>query len=136
MEIKLRNESPIAEVKEAFHQKFPFLKIEFFNPLADAHERFQAHNVITDGQKRLGEIAGMHKPGYVRIHEYRTVAEVEHCFSECFGLFVQVFRRSGSNWIETTGTDGRTLAEQNKEGEEKSRPFRPEREEEDIHEQP
>lgn len=135
MEIKLSSESRISEVKDSFHREFPFLKLEFFNPLANENERFHIRNLITDEYRMLGEIAGMQKPGYVRIYEHRTVAEVEHCFRDCFGLYVQVFRKSGDQWIETTSTDSRTLAEQNKEGEEKSVPLKIERSEEDIHEQ-
>lgn len=135
MEINLRNESHIAEVKDAFHQKFPFLKLEFFNPLSDESKRYHVSNMVTDGQTRLGEIAGMNKPGYVRIHEYRTVADVEHCFRDCFGLHVQIFRKSGGNWIETSNTDQRTLAEQNLQGQEKNSRFIPDFSPEDIHEQ-
>lgn len=135
MEINLRNESHIADVKDAFHKKFPFLKLEFFYPLADERKRYHASNMITEGHTKLGEIAGMNKPGYVRIHEYRTVADVEHCFGECFGLCVQIFRKSGSSWLETNNTDERTLAEQNLLGKEKSLPFIPETSVEDIHEQ-
>lgn len=135
MEINLRNESLIAAVKEAFHDAFPFLKLEFFYPIPDPGKRYYADNIIKDGQTRLGEIAGMNKPGYVRIHEYRTVADVEHCFRDCFGLHVQIFRKSGDNWIETSNTDHRTLAEQNSLGREKDRPFTPAVLTEDIYEQ-
>jgi hypothetical protein len=135
MEINLRNESRIAEVKDAFHKKFPFLKLEFFYPLADERKRYHANNVIKDAHTNLGDIAGMNKPGYVRIHEFRTVADVEHCFGECFGLYVQIFRRSGGSWLETTDTDKRTLAEQNQLGREKSQAFIPVISTEDIHEQ-
>lgn len=135
MEINLRNESTIADVKDAFHKKFPFLKLEFFYATEDKAKRYHVNNVITDGQTKLGEIAGMNKPGYVRIHEYRTVADVEHCFRDCFGLCVQVFRKSGNSWIETTATDQWTLAEQNQSGMEKCSPLIVEFPKEDIHEQ-
>lgn len=45
------------------------------------------------------------------------VSEVEELFAREAGLYVQVFRRSGSLWIETTFTDDWTLEQQNREGE-------------------
>lgn len=114
LEINLHNESCIAEIKEAFHHKFPFLKIEFFNPLAGEQERFSTENMIHDGQDKLGDIAGMHNPGYVRINEYRTVAEVEDCFRRCFGLYIQVLRRVGNYWAVASSAGHLTLAEHNK----------------------
>lgn len=135
MEINLHNESFIADVKNTFHKRFPFLRLEFFYPITDERKRYRADNMITDANTRLGEIAGMNKPGYVRINEYRSVGEVEHCFRDCFGLYVQIFRKSGTCWIETLHTDELTLAEQNQLGMEKEAPLHVKYEEEDIYEQ-
>ncbi|MES2560884.1 MAG: hypothetical protein V4590_14155 [Bacteroidota bacterium] len=115
MEINLRNESSIAEVKEFFLKKFPFLKLEFFYPTADTKTRYHIQNIITNEQAMLGEIGGMNKPGYVRIHENRTLTDVEYCFNECFGLYVQLFFKSGNEWIAPSSSDT-TLAEQNRKG--------------------
>ena len=41
------------------------------------------------------------------------VAELENDFSGQFGLQVQVFRKSGEVWLQTTKTDNWTLIEQN-----------------------
>lgn len=135
MELKLQNESRLAEIKETFHRKFPFLKLEFFYPGTSETTRFTAQNRIEDHSVQIGEIAGLNHPGYVLINEYRSVADVEHCFSNCFGLYVQVFRKSGRCWLETTGTDHLSLGEQNRMGEEKE--FRSEHEHilSDYHEQ-
>ena len=38
-------------------------------------------------------------------------------FGEVYGLGVQVFRKSGNVWLETTVTDSWTLKEQNDQGE-------------------
>jgi len=46
-----------------------------------------------------------------------TVAEMEERFRDIYGLGVQVFRKSGTIWLETTVTDGWTLEDQNKQGE-------------------
>jgi hypothetical protein len=46
-----------------------------------------------------------------------TVTELESRFNTIYGLSVQLFRKSGRAWLETTVTDGWTLEEQNNEGE-------------------
>ena len=49
-----------------------------------------------------------------------SVTELETMFRENFGLYVQVFRRSGKLWLETTATDSWTLTVQNDQGKELS----------------
>ncbi|MBA3900883.1 MAG: hypothetical protein H0X62_11855, partial [Bacteroidetes bacterium] len=41
------------------------------------------------------------------------VKELEQKFQNLFGVSVQVYRQSGSVWIQTTITDSWTLTEQN-----------------------
>ena len=43
-------------------------------------------------------------------------AELEEIFETNFGLHVQIFRKSGKIWLETSTTDGWTLNQQNEEG--------------------
>jgi hypothetical protein len=45
-----------------------------------------------------------------------TVNELEQRFKSQFGLNIQVFRKHGKTWIETTVTDNWTLFKQNEEG--------------------
>ena len=42
-----------------------------------------------------------------------TVGDLEQRFQDVYGLSVQVFRKSGKVWLETTVTDNWTLDEQN-----------------------
>jgi hypothetical protein len=42
------------------------------------------------------------------------VGELENLFAEKFGLYVQLFRKSGKVWLQTTTTDTWTLKEQSK----------------------
>jgi hypothetical protein len=135
MKLKLSNNSRLSEIKEIFHKKFPFLILEFFNPLANEEEKLAKSNLIVDETKTLGEIAELNKPGYVSINEYQTIAAVEHCFKNCFGIDAQVFRKSGNNWLETTSSDEHTLAELNEKGADAEKPFQPEYIPDDIQEQ-
>ena len=45
-----------------------------------------------------------------------TVTDLEQNFSDVYGLSIQVFRKSGDVWLETTITDGWTLEKQNEQG--------------------
>ncbi len=53
----------------------------------------------------------------VNINGERTIAELEEEFKARFDLPVQVFRKTGNVWIETSLTQDWTLAQQNREGE-------------------
>jgi hypothetical protein len=45
-----------------------------------------------------------------------TVADLEFRLEKEYGLHIQVFRKSGNIWLETTATDNWTLDRQNQEG--------------------
>jgi hypothetical protein len=62
------------------------------------------------------------------------VSELEELFEEVFGLSVQVFRKSGESWLQTTTTDSWTLNQQNLKGKEMSSPVESD-EQQDYHEQ-
>lgn len=73
----------------------------------------------------------------VSIPTAMTVHELEALFQERLGLYIQVFRKSGKVWLETTATDDWTLFKQNLEGRELSEVQVDNREEPaDYHEQP
>ncbi len=54
--------------------------------------------------------------GDFRIDSKLPVGEFEQKFLAKYGLNVQVFRKSGNLWMQTTATDSWTLAEQNRKG--------------------
>lgn len=60
----------------------------------------------------------MNEDGNITITPHMTVNNLEQTFGDIYGLSVQVFRKSGNAWLETIETDGLTLEEQNKIGEE------------------
>jgi len=57
------------------------------------------------------------------IYGQQKVSEVEQLFQDVYGLSVQVFRKSGTIWLETTATDDWTLNKQNDEAKELSSPI-------------
>ncbi|MEO8960476.1 MAG: hypothetical protein ABI325_01255, partial [Ginsengibacter sp.] len=58
----------------------------------------------------------------IDIDKSRTVAELEKEMYEKLGVAMQVSRKSGNIWLETSFTDDRTLELQNEQGEVMSRP--------------
>ena len=107
----------ISEVQKEFNDLFPFLKIEFFNHRANSRNDFSAKKIIPSNRK-IGDIQLAVSDGDIEVNPDMKVAELENQFDKQFGLGVQVFRRSGNLWLETTMTDNWTLRQQNNHGKE------------------
>lgn len=117
MIIEIDNTKVIQEIQTEFNKAFPYLMINFFD---HGHKEFKGNSkkeMLPLGTK-LSSIK--HKNGKIEINEDMTVSELEHLFKTEFGLNVQVFRKSGRSWLETTVTDSWTLKKQNFEGKELS----------------
>ena len=119
MKIEINDHRKIFALQKEFNEMFPYLKIEFFSKPhkvgAPSSKKILKHPGKTIGQCRL-----IHNKGTLTIIPSMTVAELEQNFNEVYGLSVQVFRKSGKVWLETTVTDGWTLEEQNRQGEDLS----------------
>jgi hypothetical protein len=115
MKITINNNRKIFAVQEEFNAKFPFLKLEFFSKPHKAAGS-SPKNLMKSNSKTLADCRAGHEEGILTITPNMTVAELEQRFADAYGLSVQVFRKSGKVWLETTITDGWTLADQNEEG--------------------
>jgi hypothetical protein len=116
MKIAINDHRKIFAVQEEFNSVFPYLKLEFFakphRSGGESEKRFVRHN-----GKTLSECRTIHNKGKITITPNMTVTDLEQRFSDVYGLDVQIFRKSGKVWLETTVTDGWTLEEQNSQGE-------------------
>ncbi len=110
----------LSEIQEMFNRKFPHLTVEFFEV---PHEEGEgtALSKKYDNNLMLRDIRKEGQIGEVSIHGNLKTATLESIFREEFGIHVQVLRKSGNVWLQTTATDHRTLAEQEEEGKEASR---------------
>lgn len=122
MDIKISDKEKICEIQEAFHNEYPFLKIEFFVLSHRTGEGSPRKNTV-DKNKTLGDVRSDHSKGKINIQPQMTVAEMEEQFRSIYGLSVRVFRKSGKVWLQTTTTDDWTLMEQNQQGELLSKVF-------------
>lgn len=106
----------IKDLQEDFNQTFPFLKLEFFTNKLSRTD-FSAKQIIAPN-KKVGESQVVATEGDVLIDEEMKVIDLEKLLREKFSLAVQVFRKSGNLWLETTMTDSWTLQQQNNHGRE------------------
>lgn len=115
MKIKITDKRKIIAIQQDFSKLFPYLKIEFFSK---PHKVSGASSkkIMKHPEKTLGECRTVHSDGDIIITPQMTVAELEQNFMNIYGLSVQVFRKSGNAWLETTVTDSWTLENQNQQG--------------------
>jgi hypothetical protein len=64
----------------------------------------------------IGEVRKVHNEGDLSIDGHQKVKTFEQSFHDKYGLNVQVFRKSGFMWMQTTSTDDWTLSKQNRKG--------------------
>ena len=117
MKLIINSDRLIREVQHDFNVAFPFLKIEFF---ANGNGGVQSSST----KKRIASGVKVHEAtrsilnGIVDLKDSMTVSELEKKLKQEFGLAIQVFRKSGNIWLETTMTDNWTLRQQNEHGKE------------------
>jgi hypothetical protein len=116
MNITINDTRSVAAIQEEFTQNFPYLRLEFFSRPHKTGKP-SPRNQMLQNTRTLGEIRTKHLDGDIQITPSMTVSLLEQEFMKHYGLSVQVFRKSGRVWLETTVTDGWTLAEQNAQGE-------------------
>jgi hypothetical protein len=119
MQLYLSINLRVSDIKKAFHNDFPFLKLEFFKKKHTGGEGSLLSDKTSD-DTLLMDILGVMREGDIEITPTQSVSEVEQIFQKKFNLPVQVFRRMGNVWIETTETDKLSLEKQNQIGEEVS----------------
>jgi hypothetical protein len=104
----------VNDVQRDFNQAYPFLKIEFYKTIEPGFSR----KLLTPATSIRA--AGLKREGVLELSDTMTVGQLEKTFKDNFGLNVQVSRRSGILWLETTRSDGWTLKQQNEHGKELS----------------
>ena len=110
--IEITNDMTIEQVQKQFQERFPFLKIEFYSTEHAAGEG-TPEALRVNVETTIGKARTIQSDGVLGIHGNQKVITLENAFHELFGLNVQVFRRSGGLWLQTTTTDDWTLGEQN-----------------------
>ncbi len=115
MKIAINDRRKIFAIQEEFNTIFPYLRLEFF---AKPHKSGGASSQKSiSNNKTLAECRTVHNNRKITIIPGMAVMDLEQRFGDIYGLGIQVFRKSGKAWLETTVTDLWTLEEQNRQGE-------------------
>ena len=122
MKLTIEGARSLQDVQQDFNAAYPFLKLEFFKPLFGKNNLPSARNILMHSLK-VKDARRLQHDGYLELGDLMQVAELERAFKELYGLNVQVFRKSGNIWLETTMTDSWTLKQQNDHGREISTIF-------------
>ncbi len=114
--ITISDSRKIYTIQEDFNKLFPNLKINFFVK-PHKYDGPLSKKIISNISKTLGECRIIHSKGSITITPNMIVTDLDQNFNDVYGLSVQVFRRSGDTWLETTVTNSWTLEKQNSQGE-------------------
>lgn len=107
------------------------MKLEFFNNRTYSKSDFSASQLLPKNRK-IGDSQLLVTNGEVEISEEMKVIDLEKLLKDKYSLAVQVFRKSGNLWLETTMTDNWTLKQQNNHGRELSTEYKSSQEDNDY----
>jgi hypothetical protein len=119
MKLHIHYNDTLENLQRAFNTEFPFLKLEFFTRPHDKGKPTEKQFLV-NSKRTVDSCNSELKETTVTIPTAMTVQELEKLFQDDLGLYVQVFRKSGKVWLETTATDNWSLFKQNEEGQELS----------------
>ena len=111
----ITDKKTIKTIQAEFNAKFPYLKIEFYAQEHGQEEGSLDKDKLAD-TFTIGNARTTMNEGDLSIHANQKVSTLEQHFQEKYGLNVQVFRKSGDVWLQTTTTDNWTLHKQNEKG--------------------
>jgi hypothetical protein len=113
MKLDLAPDKTIGDIKAAFTAFFPNLKLAFFSKSHKAYRSSAAKFLVHDKDLKLSELTALlTESKFILLENNMPVWQLERLFEEEYGLHVQVFRRSGKIWLETSKTDDLTLEQQ------------------------
>lgn len=120
MYILLSPDKTISEIQDLFTGKYPYLKLQFYKRRwLDKSDPDKKISLPRTGSLKA---AGLKQSGIVDVKNDMTVGALENALNDQFGLNVQVARKSGTLWLETTMTGRWSLQKQNEHGREISLP--------------
>ncbi len=118
MKILINNDVELGSIQKMFNGEFPFLKLCFFKHLPKGENVYNRLNIVEDAGTTVGQISSGFRAGYWHISPEQKTGELEKDCLGNLGLHMQVFRKSGKVWIETSSSDDQTLEEQDRNGRE------------------
>jgi hypothetical protein len=112
-ELMLEKSMTLTDIQNEFSMLFPYLKLEFYtlrNSIKSSLNSSYLSKKLTDFNKR-------NKQDELCITPEMSVTTLEYNFHSLFDLNIQIYRKCGKSWLETSATGEWSLLEQNAEGE-------------------
>jgi hypothetical protein len=104
-------------IQEEFNSKWPFLKIDYVRKGGGTSVLSQADSGVAEGEvDRLRAEARRLLWQEFALSDDTLVSELEILLQYEFGLSLQVLRKSGNLWMETSMTRHWTIRQQNQQG--------------------
>lgn len=119
MKMHIHHDDTLELVQRSFSAEFPYLKLEFFTRPHDKGRPTEKQFMLNT-KRTIDSCNPKLADAVVMIPTAMTVQELEGVFQQRLGLYIQVFRKSGRVWLETTATDDWSLFKQNEQGQELS----------------
>ena len=116
MIIEINPNKKLKDINSAFTKVYPFLKLEFFSKSHKWQESSSVLQLLQQDQTVSEVTHSLLCSGFIELHYWQKTGVIEMMFLQQFNLSVQVYRKNGDNWIQTSGTDELTLEEQNEAG--------------------
>ena len=115
-QINIEDNRRIKSIQEEFNAIFPYLKLEFYVDDANNTPLSSRKIRLIDG-RTIADCRNIHNSGVITIFPEMSVLDMENIFFQSFGISVQVLRKAGNIWQQTSHTDSWSLEEQNRQGE-------------------
>jgi hypothetical protein len=113
MKLHFSPDTTIGQIQDEFQAFFPNLKLVFFTKPHEAYKGSPAKFLIMDRDKTLESVSTkVSKASELHMELEMPTWQLERLFENEYGLHLQVFRRSGNTWLETSVSDDLTLEEQ------------------------
>jgi hypothetical protein len=111
MNIIISDDKTLGKIKTEFSAHFPHLKIQFYQKGHHVQEGSPKALELSDDLS-ISKARSRHNVGEISINANKKTSTLESEFEAHYGLHIQVLRKSGTIWLQTTSTDSWTLAEQ------------------------
>ncbi len=109
--MQITKETHLFNIQLRFQERFPLLKIEFFK---SHHDKLQLSPLTDEVMLDLtvGELNADLVEGELLLYGSEATGDFEARLESMFGLHIQVYRKSGINWLQTSNTDEWSLTKQ------------------------
>ncbi|WP_143306411.1 hypothetical protein [Chitinophaga vietnamensis] len=115
MQIYIGRDTTVSDIQQQFHTDYPRLRLVFSRKPHAKGEKYDPDEAPSP-DTTVEALTPFRSPGWLDVSYFRTAAAVEHDLRHHYGLYAQVFRKSGGQWLQTTGTDNWSLEELNAKG--------------------